>query len=116
MTTPSRLPISDIEGALVTRGGGPLCASVAVAVRLRDEFLNETLVVSLAYADVVLEIPNRDSEHRTAAQRDRQSDAIVYAPHNVSVLQQTEAPHPPDDFAHRPVATSDLPGPNSVIQ
>ena len=80
--------------------------------RLRDELLNETLFSSLAQARVVLEEWRRDYNTERPHSALGNLTPIAYAARNASVPQQAEALRLPKGFAPRPVATSDLIGPN----
>ena len=80
--------------------------------RLRDELLNETLFSSLAQARVVLEEWRRDYNTERPHSALGNLTPIAYAARNASVPQQAEALRLPKGLAPRPVATSDLIGPN----
>lgn len=80
--------------------------------RLRDEFLNETLFGSLNRARIELEEWRQDYNTERPHSALGNLTPAAYAARNASVPQQAEALRSIEGFAPRPVATSDLLGPN----
>jgi putative transposase len=80
--------------------------------RVRDEFLNETLFISLSQARIELETWRRDCNTERPHSSLGNLTPLAYAARIASDPQQAEALRSIGGFAPRPVASPDLIGPN----